>query len=647
MLRRALPLNFYTVTLFAILLGAFVLRIKSAFADSITADEVSALLRLQFSSFGAMIDGGVRPDGHPAFTQVLLWFWTKGFGDSTGVIRIPFVIMSTVAIGLFAQACKNWFTAHAALFLAGMLSFLQFFVMYGVLARPYAAGFFFIALLMYGLSRVSKNFNGATFALLVLGFAGAAYSHYFAGLTAVLLAVGAVFIIPKRQLLRVALAAFIAVVLFLPHFSIFLHQVSIGGIGGPGGWLGKPDSSFIAAHFFTLFNQSQGLMWLFAALALLHTVLNFRNTSRMQYVLIAVWIAVFSIGFLYSIYVNPVLQHSVLLFAAPLLLIGIFGPFFTQLQTSMQRGIAITVVLIALSHVTWHNPFELTNHFGRLQELADLTTEWQKKYTPQNIAVAWNIDDPYFIAYSFQQRNATPPDALFYKNNGYTELLAAREAVNKSSGEYFIYGWSTRYSPPEIPYFILEKYPHVIASHQWFNSAIYLFSKNPNGALKDHPFIRNTVSKFPDQATSWSTPCNTFSAQQPLTLDSNCTYSPTYERLLQGLVHHPDEQIGVAVTFRRHTPNAQLQAVFELKRGGKPLSEYGWNGMMLSAQFPADTLTHTGYFVLQLPPTLRLNDLFRCYVYTPDRSRTSVYSIELFTTKGHTFLYGSRPPFAP
>jgi hypothetical protein len=98
MLRRALPLNFYTVTLFAILLGAFVLRIKSAFADSITADEVSALLRLQFSSFGAMIDGGVRPDGHPAFTQVLLWFWTKGFGDSTGVIRIPFVIMSTVAI---------------------------------------------------------------------------------------------------------------------------------------------------------------------------------------------------------------------------------------------------------------------------------------------------------------------------------------------------------------------------------------------------------------------------------------------------------------------------------------------------------------------------------------------------------------------
>jgi hypothetical protein len=313
----------------------------------------------------------------------------------------------------------------------------------------------------------------------------------------------------------------------------------------------------------------------------------------------------------------------------------------------MQRGITITVVLIALSYVTWYKPFQLTNHFGRLQELATLTVEWQQRYNAQRVAVAWNVDDSYFLNYCFDQIDSPAPKFLFSKNDGYAELNAARESIAQSSSDYFIYGWSTRYSPPEIPYFILEKYPYVIASHQWFNSAIYLFSKNPNGALKDHPFIRNTVSKFPDQATSWSTPCNTFSAQQPLTLDSNCTYSPTYERLLQGLVHHPDEQIGVAVTFRRHTPNAQLQAVFELKRGGKPLSEYGWNGMMLSAQFPADTLTHTGYFVLQLPPTLRLNDLFRYYVYTPDRSRTSVYSIELFTTKGHTFLYGSRPPFAP
>jgi hypothetical protein len=72
----------------------------------------------------------------------------------------------------------------------------------------------------------------------------------------------------------------------------------------------------------------------------------------------------------------------------------------------------------------------------------------------------------------------------------------------------------------------------------------------------------------------------------------------------------------------------------------------GLSNRLWEVEGPAAAVA-TGYFVLQLPPTLRLNDLFRCYVYTPDRSRTSVYSIELFTTKGHTFLYGSRPPFAP
>lgn len=647
MLRRAPTINFYTLTLTAILLGALLLRIKSAFSDSITADEASALLRLQYSSFSELLEHGVRPDGHPAFAQVLLWFWTTCFGDSTGVVRIPFVLMSTVSIGLLARACKNWFTENAALFLAGLLAFLQFFVMYGVLARPYAAGFFFIALLVYGLSRVTKNFNGATFALLVFGFAGAAYSHYFAALTAVALAAGAVFIIPKQQLLRVALTAAIAFVLFLPHFSIFLSQLSLGGIGGPGGWLGKPDGSFIGAHFFTLFNQSQGVLWLFVALAVLHAVLNFRNISRIQIALLLVWLAVFATGFLYSIYINPVLQHSVLVFAAPLLLMGIFGPLLIQLHTSVQRGITITIVLVTWSYVTWYKPFHLTNHFGRLQELADLTSEWQKKYNPQNVSVAWNVDDPYFMEYCFRQRNAATPSALFYKNDGYAELLSAREAINKSTAAYFIYGWSTRYSPPEIPYFILEKYPHVIASHQWFNSAIYLFSKNPAGALHDYPLKHQTIAVFPEQATTWSTPCSTFNPPQPLTLDSNCIYSPTYERLVQGVLHHPDEQIGVAVTFRRHTPDAQIQAVFEFKREGNSLAEFGWNGMMLSAQFPSDTLQHTGYFVLQAPPTLHLNDSFRCYLYTPDQSRTYVYAIELFRTKGHTFLYGSRPPFAP
>jgi len=56
---------------FILFLGAF-LRIYNYWDFSLSNDELSALARLDFTSFSDLIQNGVRIDGHPAAAQALL-----------------------------------------------------------------------------------------------------------------------------------------------------------------------------------------------------------------------------------------------------------------------------------------------------------------------------------------------------------------------------------------------------------------------------------------------------------------------------------------------------------------------------------------------------------------------------------------------
>ena len=63
-----------------ILLCAAILRFYQFETAPFTHDELSALLRTNFSNFQELIAKGVAIDGHPAFIQVFLYYWTKLVG---------------------------------------------------------------------------------------------------------------------------------------------------------------------------------------------------------------------------------------------------------------------------------------------------------------------------------------------------------------------------------------------------------------------------------------------------------------------------------------------------------------------------------------------------------------------------------------
>ena len=69
--------------LLLILAISLLVRLNGLTGFSLSNDELSAMARLQFSSFSEMIEKGVRTnDMHPIGVQSFLWFWTQLTGIS-------------------------------------------------------------------------------------------------------------------------------------------------------------------------------------------------------------------------------------------------------------------------------------------------------------------------------------------------------------------------------------------------------------------------------------------------------------------------------------------------------------------------------------------------------------------------------------
>ncbi|HAL65688.1 MAG TPA: hypothetical protein DCP10_08990, partial [Bacteroidales bacterium] len=163
-----------------ILVGA-VLRLYDFSHWSLSNDELSALNRLRFDSFSDLIQNGVRPDYHPAFTQVFLYYWTTIFGLQTFWVRLPFVLIGIASIGLVYAIGKQWFNAATGLYASLFIAVLPFTILYSQLARPYSFGLFFTLLTAYFWGKYflfHRHGSG-----IIIGFslsaALAMYTHYF------------------------------------------------------------------------------------------------------------------------------------------------------------------------------------------------------------------------------------------------------------------------------------------------------------------------------------------------------------------------------------------------------------------------------------------------------------------------------------
>jgi hypothetical protein len=285
-----------------------------------THDELSALQRTEFESFEDLVDKGIRIDGHPAGVQTFLYYYAPLVNYSNWALKLPFSILALGSIVLVFAIAKTIKQEAAGIYTAAIMAVSQYFIYYGQITRPYEAGLFFS--LLSGWFWLRYFNQGAGFKNLI-GFAfaaaGAAYSHQFSLLLVGIMGIHALIIADAKARKEWLLCALLAFALYLPHMGIFLHQLSLGGVGS---WLGKPGFGFLGDYLFYMLHFS----FLFAAAVLFSLISSPWKPNKSKNWEGLIWFgSTFLVGFIYSHSVDAVLQYSTLIFAAPLLLLSLFA----------------------------------------------------------------------------------------------------------------------------------------------------------------------------------------------------------------------------------------------------------------------------------------------------------------------------------
>lgn len=428
----------YYILLLILLMGLFI-RLYNYASFSLSNDELSAINRCNYHSFHDLFVQGVGIDFHPAGVQTFLYYWIKVFGNSEVSVRFPFVIFGTLAI-LFAYLfSRRWFGATPALFSAAAIAFLEFPIVYSQIARPYSSGLMLSLLLAYLWSIVlfpkekEKKHIWLYAALLGVALALNLYNHYFSGLLAFIIGVSAIVMLNKNNLKPYLLALLLGSILFLPHIPMTLHHMSKGGLSS---WLGAPDWWWPIEHIQNIFIS----FYLLGFLVMIILFLRIKNRepylhSKTRILLFLYFLLPLAIGFFYSIYVNPVIQNSVLIFSMPFLIIWLFSFLPKELnKNSIIALLILSISMIGNNHYHKQKVLDLQNFKG----IAEQLMQFDKNNQAQSKLWLMDSNSPNYIQYYLKNE---PSKIRFaqWKIKDEQDLLMLKNILDTTSAELLSY----------------------------------------------------------------------------------------------------------------------------------------------------------------------------------------------------------------
>jgi len=487
-----------------ILLLALALRLYGLTAFSLSNDELSALSRLQFNSFSLLIHEGVYPDFHPAGTQVFMYIWTWVFGYSEWAVRMPFALMGVVSVYLVYRIGRALFSESTGLLASGALAVLAFPLLYSQIARPYSPGlmcsmasvFFLIRFL--GLDRnrtgepVSKG-NWSDVLGFVVSVSACMYTHYFSFIFAGLVCLIGLLFLDKTIFWKYLLCGVGILMLYIPGFDIFIHQLSKGGIGGPDGWLSAPNPDAFGRYLDYVFNDSRMLKFIYFV-AFTGVVMVYRGKvgfGKWHIVSLLFFLVPFGIAYFYSVQVNPVFQHSILLFSFPFLLLFLFS-FFPKDRYGITAKVVLAITVLAGFYSTvFEKNYYQRQHFTEFRAVSNSINTAIKEYSKDSITVVANVHAPYYLNYYLKEGFKLDSNNVTRISNE-IERDAFNSQVSQSQTPYLIYAYSNIYTPPERDLFIRHFYPNVVAIDTFLNSGFRLYSRSVDS---------RPVQTFPDKLT--------------------------------------------------------------------------------------------------------------------------------------------------
>ena len=420
-----------------VILGSIALRFVGIDGRAWGYDELSAVFRAISTSndFQSHLERGVAVDGHPAGLQTIIWWWISAAGSDVLWPRILTALFSIGVLWQFHRMAKTLFGFEAAFWAVAMMGLMWWQANMGIWIRPYIFAMPFVLgswNLVLGLLK-NRDSNGDVvlpdkmgwFAVKLGGaLAGAAYFHYFAGLTAGASFIALLLIQPNiptnpskhTQGLHPSYILFLpltfAFLFYLPHLPLTFAQFQLGGLG----WLNQPTPQFLWQFFQFATGNSLPILWLFIAaliyalqyqirIAYLPKPASFKRILQQPTLLLTLgFLLIFAFGYTYSVVRAPILQNNALYFAFPLLIL-VAASGITTLRNQMgdtQNGIngfekytqplAILLPALLLFNTLYQKQFLTLERKGTHHRIVEQSLQFAENQTQSHQARGTNGD---------------------------------------------------------------------------------------------------------------------------------------------------------------------------------------------------------------------------------------------------------------
>jgi hypothetical protein len=328
--------------------------------------------------------------------------------------------------------------------------------------------------------KLQNRIEDCNLILYVIASALAAYNHHFSLLFAFIVGVSAVFFIDKKRVVAFALAGVSIFVLYIPHLPIFFSQLAKGGVGGSDGWLGAPEPDFLWQYIRYIFNYSWGLLIaVFLVFGSSYAkAIKTRNHKLRLSLLFLLWFLIpFIIAYYYSIYFNPVIQYSVLIFSFPFFLLLLFAFIIDLSNKGRIILIAIVTPILLYTTIFERHYFQLFYH-SAYKEVVVETIEFSKDDANEKrflLDSHKQISNYYLNAYNFNEKVDFISDF-----NNYKSLIDYLENDDVKSISYGM----EALSDPVIPFILNNYFPYVKRLKNYNQGNFYIFSKENKNRIQ-------------------------------------------------------------------------------------------------------------------------------------------------------------------
>lgn len=467
------------ITLVALLLVASALRLWDLPNIPYTHEEISALIRV-YPSLGETVQQGVAAlDTHPPGVQVFEWAWTKLFGMSEAAVKLPFILISLLALLLLYRFAFAWCGPNVALIMTALLATIQYTVMYGQVAQPYAAGLFTTALLADQLTRYLGSGSRKALVGTALAAVLSAYTHHFASMLAVIMLLTGSVLIVRAKRREYLIACALAAVAYLPNIPILLKQ---SGVKILDGWVATPTTLWVPDYLWWLAHCSVlfAAMWALLIVASVALRIRYRGGIAPLWAITLLWgVLPLLVGYGYSLWRSPVLQYSVVLFSFPYLLLGTLAGLRYMRGTWVLPAAFVTAAVSVFTLITERKHYEIF-YASRYEAITHGIIE--ASTIPDRIALLdgpdrmvdfylkhWGLDRAKVPYFSIHDRSAAWLDSLL----GSTTASSAFYGANADA-------------VPEHTARIQAAFPFMQERHDMDEGQTFLFSAIPvNPSLDD------------------------------------------------------------------------------------------------------------------------------------------------------------------